>query len=278
MPIVCVCRLPQALLLSLPYAVTVYYLRGKIVTADWPSDAASVLCLVLVLAGGYAVNDAADARYDGHAPLRHAVASGRITARRAALLGVALMVAGCFLAGGAAAPLFAVGLAAIAAGLLAYDLVSKRIGVLKDVVVGLLVAGIYPLAAAQVGHWGGCKTPTVPLFALWMFLSATAYEIYSDIRDRRPDRLGGGGPGPIHRRPRRWLYIANWLMGAGALPLAATAFWGLGALYSAILIPLAGVSLLALLRARSIHAKRVWIKLHVLAVGIAAVTATILGA
>jgi 4-hydroxybenzoate polyprenyltransferase len=263
-------RPARSVLLTVPLPLTFYYLRGAwpLPAGDWWAAAG----LLLVLAGGFAVNDAADAPYDCGKGTG-AIVSGRIPRHAAAVLGVVLMAVGCWLAAALAQRGFAVSLAAVALALLAYDTCSKQLGLLKAAVVGVLVASTYLLARAQVGHWGGERAATIPFFATWMLLSATAYEIYSDVRDRHSDAAGGGGPRAIQSHPRKWMRAADGLMAAGALMLLPPAFLSLNSIYLAATATLVGLSFIGLLRSHKPGTKLCWVVIEFVAVGIAVVLA-----
>lgn len=268
MPLLRVTRPVQTFLLTCPYLATLYYLRAGAMRAGWQTDLLSAASLALVLAGGYAINDAADVRYDRTRANPGPVAAGEVSGGRAAAVGVSLAAAGCLLGIIAAKPGFAICLIVVAAALLAYDLVSKRIGLWKEVVVGLLMSSTYVLAAGQVGGFDE-RAATVRFFALWMFLSTIAYEIYSDVRDRRSDRQGGGGPAVIQAHPGRWMRMGDGLMVAGALALVGPAMFGCGSVYRLAAPLLVGGPLLGCVRARRPGSKMLWVFVQFLGVGVA---------
>jgi 4-hydroxybenzoate polyprenyltransferase len=199
----------------------------------WGGAALSTAALALVIAAGYAVNDACDLAADRvNAPWRP-VPAGRVSSRAAAVWGAALAAAG--LALGALGPWpFAATLAAVAAGLLGYDLFSKRVGPVKPILVAALMTSIYPLAFAAAGGIHGSRAGSLAAFPVWMFLTAFGYEVLKDLRDAPGDRSVVPAPAPVHRRPHLWRGIASAAIVAGAAVLVAPAFLGCHGVYMVV--------------------------------------------
>jgi len=230
------CRPYYAVPMSLAYALTLYYALGGRMEGAWLGAAVSTAALALVIAAAYVLNDVCDLAADRvNAPHRMIVA-GRVSRRAAAVWGAALLAGGLALAM-AARWQFLAALAAVAAGLVLYDLFSKRLGIVKQLAVAALMTSMYLLAIAQAGGAGGPRAGALPVFAAWMFLTAFGYEVLKDIRDIPGDRVGGGPATPVQLRPRLWRGIASAVVLAAAMLLVAPAFLGCGWLYVAAALP-----------------------------------------
>ena len=223
--------------MALTYTLTLVYARGGEMAGQWGGAALTTAALGLVIAAGYAVNDACDLAADRvNAPWRP-IPAGRVSSRAAAVWGAVLAAAG--LALGALGPWpFAATLAAVAAGLLFYDLFSKRVGPVKPILVAALMTSIYPLAFAAAGGVHGSRAGSLAAFAVWMFLTAFGYEVLKDLSDAPGDRAATAASAPIHRRPRLWRGLASAAIVAGALVLVAPALLGCRAVYM-VLVSLA---------------------------------------
>jgi geranylgeranylglycerol-phosphate geranylgeranyltransferase len=151
------------------------------------------------------------------------IPSGAVSARAALRLAAALAALG-LLAALAAGPAFAGGMATVAAGLAVYDLLSKRLGPWKPVLVAALLVSLYPVVFLQTGGFSGPRARTLFVFPAWLFATAFAYEVLKDLRDARGDRLAAGSATPLQREPRRWRWIAGvatWAgLGLALLPAA----------------------------------------------------------
>ena len=121
----------------------------------------------------------------------------------------------------------------MAGGLVGYDLLSKRLGVLKQAAAAAMMTCIYPLAIAQAGGVGGPRAGSLAAFPAWLFVTSFGYELLKDLRDRAGDPPVSGRPTPLQRDPRLWRRVAS-LAIAGAAPiLLAPAFLGCGRVYLA---------------------------------------------
>jgi 4-hydroxybenzoate polyprenyltransferase len=228
-----ICRPYYAVPMSLAYALTLYYALGGRMAGEWAGAAVSAAALALVIAAGYVLNDVCDLAADRvNAPWRP-IAAGRISRRAAAAWGALLLACGLGLATAARLE-FLASLAVVAAGLVLYDLVSKRLGVGKQLLVAALMTSLYPLAIAQAGGASGPRAAALAPFAAWMFMTAFGYEVLKDIRDIPGDRAGGGPVTQVQRRPRLWRTMAGGTLLAAALLLVAPVFLGCGWVYMAV--------------------------------------------
>ena len=227
--------------MALTYTLTLVYARGGDMAGRWGGAAFSTAALALVIAAGYAVNDACDLAADRVNAPRRPVPAGRVSRRAAAAWGAALAAAGLSLAALGPWP-YAATLAAVAAGLLFYDLLSKRLCAAKPILVAALMTCIYPLAFAEAGGVAGSRAASLAAFPVWMFLTAFGYEVLKDLRDAPGDRSAWPALTAVHRRPRLWRGIASAAILAGAAVLVAPALLGCHGVYM-------GVASLAILSA-----------------------------
>jgi 4-hydroxybenzoate polyprenyltransferase len=274
-PLLRLTRPGHALLMPWPFLLTVYYARSGAIR--WPSDVFAALAMLVVIAGGYVLNDVCDVGYDRRDGRSRPIAAGEAPRMAAGVFGGTLMVAGCVLAAATAGRAFFWALAGLAAAYAVYDLVSKRIGIFKDVYVAAMMACLYPLAAAQAEGGSGPHGATLPLFALWLFLAALAYEILTDIRDRKSDRAGGGGPIRIQKHPRYWMQVANGVLVVAGVVLVVPAFVGCRWVYLSLVPILAGIPWILSIVARRVRAKIFWIFLEFVGVGLACTADVVIG-
>ncbi len=143
-----------------------------------------------VLSAGYVLNDYCDIRFDAvNSPQRplpgKEIAPGVALAASGVLFGLGLLLAApCGL------PFFLL-LTAVAAGLAAYDVYSKRLGLLKPLVVALLTTSLYPLAFALTEAVDTPRLRVLAIHPVWLLLTTLGYEMLKDIRDVPGDRAEG---------------------------------------------------------------------------------------
>jgi 4-hydroxybenzoate polyprenyltransferase len=228
--------------MALAYALTVYYARGGEVAGFWRQIELSTAALALVIAAAYVLNDVWDSGVDRRAGLDRPIAAGRTSRRAGALWGGGLMAAGLAL-GAACRWEFLAALAGVAAGLVIYDLLSKRVGVGKQILVAALMTSIYPLALAEAGGAVGRRAGSLAIFPIWLFMTAFGYEVLKDLRDRTTDPPVGGRETAIQRRPDLWRRVAGVAI-VGAAPLLVGPYLtGCGWVYLAIATVGAGLAL-----------------------------------
>ncbi|MEN6504284.1 MAG: UbiA family prenyltransferase [Planctomycetaceae bacterium] len=80
------CRLYYALPLSLTYLLTLVYVMGGSLGAQWASASASTVALALLIAFGHVMNDVCDVAADRINNPRRPLAAGRVRRREGALL------------------------------------------------------------------------------------------------------------------------------------------------------------------------------------------------
>jgi len=217
------CRPYYGVPMALTYLLTVYYAAGGEMTGAWAGALVSTLALLLVIAGGYVLNDVCDAEVDRvNAPARP-IPSGRVGRKAAGVLAAALLAGGL----GAAAACrwqYLAALSAVAGGLVAYDILSKRIGPAKQVVVAVLMTSIYPLALAQAGGPTGPRAWALAAFPAWLLPTAFGYELLKDLRDAAGDRRAAPRQTRVQRRPLLMRRVAAAVIVAAA-PLLLLPGW-----------------------------------------------------
>jgi 4-hydroxybenzoate polyprenyltransferase len=153
--------------------------------------------LFFILCAGYLMNDLCDREYDRFNRPGNNLIGKRLTAGIAGWSAMALFAAGIVCAF-FVNPWFPAVVLPLTAVLALYNLYSKRLGILKEAAISLIVVSIYPLSLALTS--GGNASPrrdSLYLFPVWFFLSITAYEIMRDIIDSPGDRAGRGTSLPL---------------------------------------------------------------------------------
>jgi len=235
------CRLYYAVPMSLAYTLTVYYARGgRMAAGHWLTAWLSTAALLLVIAAGYVFNDVSDWAVDRiNAPTRP-IAAGRVRRRTAAAWGACLLAAGLATSASCGWPFF-LALSGVAAGLMFYNLFSKRLGVAKQLLVAALMTSIYPLAFIEAGGVAGGRAGSLAIFPVWLFLTSFGYELLKDLRDISGDQSAGMAPMPWQSHPKLWRAIARAAILVAAPILVGPFLAGCGWVYMAI----AGVAMLA---------------------------------
>ena len=217
-------RLYYSLPLSAGLTVIVMYLTGPHLSALPTTLPWACLGLFLVIAGAYSLNDLCDITSDRINHPQRVLVQGRFSARGARTLSMVLFIGGNLCAA-RCNPAYWIGLILVCAGLVFYDLTSKRLGVFKAVLVATLTTSLYPLAFTLAGLPATPRAHTLWYHAIWFFLTALAYEMYKDIRDTRGDRTVGTRAS--HDRQQLWYRrLAPWIVLIGTVFLIPPAVLG----------------------------------------------------
>jgi 4-hydroxybenzoate polyprenyltransferase len=219
--------------MALAYALTVYYALGGAWGPRSPELWLSTAALACLIAAGYALNELCDLPFDRPRGRKHPLAGGACSRAAALTVTVVLALAAACAAVAAGRWQFTVALAAVGALLGLYDLLSKRMGVGKQLLAAGLMTSIYPLALATAGWPCGPRAWSLAVFPVWLFLTSVGYELLKDIRDRRDDPHSRGPAGSIRRRPRLNRLIAGWLIAGSSPLLLACGLLGCGWVYLA---------------------------------------------
>lgn len=246
------CRFYYALPMSFILGLTIVYARDGQTTGHWTSTILSSLALAMVIAGGYVFNDICDHRVDCINTPHRPIAAGAIPANIAHIWTILLFLAGLVLAAISCRWPFVIVLLAITAGLIFYDMTSKRLNIGKQILVAALMTSIYPLAIAQTGLTEGSRIRTLLFFPVWLFLTSFSYEILKDIRDSHGDLAVAGRPTWINAYPRAARRVASAAVIAGTLVLILPAYAGCRSTYWNMLpLPMAAGAISSLLPIRA---------------------------
>jgi 4-hydroxybenzoate polyprenyltransferase len=222
--------------MALAYTITVCYAMGSRWTDAWAAIGVSTAALAQVIAAGYVFNDVCDWKVDAVNAPQRPIAAGRV--RRRAGVGLAAIMGATGLALAALCrPAFVLALAGVAAGLLIYDLYSKRLGLGKQILAAALMTSIYGLAYAQAGGFHGRRSGTLVVFPVWMFCTAFGYECLKDIRDAAGDRAVFPRANWLQRNPERAAELARRAIAVGSMILLLPAWAGCGRVYLVCVIP-----------------------------------------
>jgi len=180
--------------------ITAWMTRGGVS----PDKIALIAAVVFALtSGGNAFNDISDHKIDRINRPGRPIPTGAISVRKAAI------VAGLFLGAGVLLSLplsgWCIALTMADAGLLvAYGLYSKTLGVLKNVIVGYLVASAFLIGAFRLDN----VDLVIATLSACAFLATVAREIVKDVEDMDGDRRHGARTLPILAGPRAAFAIA----------------------------------------------------------------------
>ena len=229
-------RLHFSATMPLVVPLTVYYARAGKMSGMWLKAWLTALALSLLMMGAYAINDAVDVEVDRVNLPDRPLPSGRVRCKTAVIVGVALTSAALGVGALVGWPVVGV-LSAIALGLLGYNLTSKRLGRLKQVVVAVLVVCMYPLSLVCSGVPEGRRVDTLFAFPVWMLLTAYGFEVYKDLRDMPGDLQAGRRVMAWHDNPEKWRRVADGVLGLGAVSLVLPGWLGNTWLYLALVSP-----------------------------------------
>jgi geranylgeranylglycerol-phosphate geranylgeranyltransferase len=174
--------------------------------------------VVTLSSGGYALNDICDRAIDKINQPGRPIPAGRISVPHALLIGSGSLVAAVVLA----MPLsrWCIALTLTDAVLLgAYAVWSKRLGLLKNIVIGYLVASGFLIGAY---NWDRID-PAIAVLAACAFFGTIAREIVKDVQDIEGDRYHGARTLPIMFGPHI-AYVATFTCLALCLILAAVPY------------------------------------------------------
>ena len=179
-------RLYYSLPLSCGLIVIVAYVTaGDFGAVDSPVTLV-FLSLCSTISGAYVLNDVCDVAVDAINCPQKMLPRGMVTRKIALAWSITLFAIGIVLAYFCRWP-YVIMLATITAGLILYDLFSKRLGIFKDVLVAVLVTSLYPLALTLARPVSGPALKSLFIFPVWLFFTAMGYEMLKDIRDFKGD-------------------------------------------------------------------------------------------
>lgn len=181
-------RLYYTVPFSCGLAVIAAYIVGGDFTLLDKDFLLAVLSLFLVLSAGYAFNDACDVRADTINNPDRPIPKGQVGRKTALVLSIVLLVSGLATAIFTGRQFFAV-LSLISMGLAVYDIISKKMGIFKDLLAAILMTSLYPLTFTVAEPVETARLKAVYVFPVWLFLTAFGYEMLKDVRDVRGDSI-----------------------------------------------------------------------------------------
>lgn len=184
-------RLYYSVPLSAGFIVILSYLTGGNLLSIIDKVALSLLSLFSIISASYVFNDVCDIEIDMINCPKRMLAAGRIKRKAALVWSIALFVVGMVL-GVFCGLVFFIGITAIICLMVCYDLFSKRIGVIKDVLVAILMTSLYPLAFTLTESMQTPRLNVLYIHPVWLFLSSLGYEMLKDIRDIKGDSQVNG--------------------------------------------------------------------------------------
>lgn len=208
-------RLYYSVPLAAGFIVILSYLTGDNLLPIVDKVALSVLSLLSIISASYVFNDVCDIEIDKINCPGRMLAAGRIKRKAALIWSIALFVIGMVLGGFCSLAFFLV-ITSIICLLVVYDLLSKRIGVFKDVLVAILMTSLYPLAFTLTESIQTPRLNVLYIHPVWLFLSSLGYEMLKDIRDIEGDSQVNGRD-LNHCKDKRFVIMSRVFIVAGSL-------------------------------------------------------------
>ena len=175
-------RLYYVLPLTAGFVIIISYLTAGHLYSIRLEIALSVMSLACVIAAGYVLNDVCDIKVDKINHPQRVLADNQIDRKFAVTLATGLFVSALIFAA-LCNWRFLTAMTLIAAGLIFYDLYSKRLGLFKVITVAILTTSLYPLAFTLTEAIDSPRLKSLYIFPAWLFLSCIAYEMLKDICD-----------------------------------------------------------------------------------------------
>ena len=216
LPMIRLTRPYYALPLSGGLFVIAAYVAGGWPHATHGSLALAMLALYFVLSAAYVLNDYCDIRFDAVNRPQRPLPSRRVSPQTALAASGVLFVLGLALASFCGWHFFLL-LTLVAMGLAAYDVSSKRLGLLKPVAVALLTTSLYPLAFTLTDVVETPRLRVLWIHPVWLFATTLGYEMLKDVRDVRGDALIAGQQSTERRAGRAFLLSARAILLAASL-------------------------------------------------------------
>lgn len=187
------------------------YLSGGNIHAIGITLCCAFFALYSILSAGYILNDVCDMRVDViNRPCRM-LPAGRVSRITALLSSIGLFMAGIGISLFCGWRFFAV-MALIAAGLVVYDLYSKRMGLFKNVFVAILTASLYPLSFTLTEPSMTPRVKVLFIHPIWLLLTTVGYEMLKDIQDTKGDSTVGHWQSGLYRNCPAFLRSARLLI------------------------------------------------------------------
>jgi len=208
-------RLYYSVPLAAGFMVILSYLTGGHLSSIIDKAVLSFFSLLSIISAGYVFNDVCDIEIDKINCPHRVLAAGRLKRKVALVWSIVLFATGMALGGGCGLAFFLL-LSAIAGLVVCYDLLSKRIGVFKGVLVAILMTSLYPLAFTLAESVQTPRLYVLYIHPAWLFLSCLGYEMLKDVHDIKGDSQATGRD-LRHCRGKRFGVMARVFIVAGSL-------------------------------------------------------------
>lgn len=208
-------RLYYSVPLAAGFIVILSYLTGGNLASILDKVVLSFFSLLSIISASYVFNDVCDIEIDKINCPGRMLAAGRVKRKAALTWSIVLFVTGMVLGVFCGLAFFLV-IAAIASLLVCYDLLSKRIGIFKDVLVAILMTSLYPLAFTLTESMQTPRLNVLYIHPVWLFLSSLGYEMLKDIRDVKGDRKIKG-EGLNYCKDKRFIIMSRVFVVVGSI-------------------------------------------------------------
>ncbi len=217
-PLVKLMRLYYSLPFSLGFIVILTYLTCGYIDMIPGKAILSFGSYFCIISAGYILNDYFDIETDRINSPERPLPSGQVKPVHAARLAYILFAAGI---GQAFCCTLRFGLVITATALLLifYDMYSKKMGIFKVIIIGILLASLYP-ASLTVSHPFSLpiykpRLAMLLIHPFWLLFTAIGYEMLKDLRDMPGDKIAYPNGSTI-KNTRRYLKLARGLLITGA--------------------------------------------------------------
>lgn len=185
-PLLRLMRLYYSLPLAGGFIVILAYLVGNQLSDIFIESVLSFLSLFFIISAGYVFNDACDIETDRINCPRRMLPAGRLK-RETAVAWSALLLTGGLVSAACCGWMFFIGIMVVTALLVVYNMLSKRMGFFKDLLIAVLATSLYPLAFMLTEPVATPRLNVLYILPVWLFFTALGYEMLKDIRDIKGD-------------------------------------------------------------------------------------------
>lgn len=164
---------------------------------NWFNLICGLISLFFLVSAGYLMNNYCDLKYDSANNPSDTAISKLIEPKTIRIIFIIFFIIGPIVALLVGIWFFLIIMADLIV-LVFYNIFSKKLSYLKDIIIALLVISIYPLSfAITSGGMLSLRRDSLFIFPAWLFLMILAYELVEDILDIKGDQAGGGSTIPI---------------------------------------------------------------------------------
>ncbi len=208
-------RLYYSVPIAMGFIVILSYLTGGNLVSIFDKVILSFFSLLSIISASYVFNDVCDIEIDKINCPHRILAAGKLKRKVALGWSIVLFATGMALGGGCGLAFFLL-ISAVAGLLVCYDLLSKKIGIFKDVLVAILMTSLYPLAFTLTESLQTPRLNVLYIHPVWLFLSCLGYEMLKDIRDIKGDSQITGRD-LDHCKDKRFVVMSRLFIVAGSL-------------------------------------------------------------